>query len=61
MPRSKSPSDKFSPEKHKPQEYAIPVEGSLGILALGAVGIKAWREAIVQATDKGNHKENKSE
>ncbi len=24
--------------------YEVPVEGSLGVLALGAVGILAWRE-----------------
>jgi len=24
--------------------FEIPIEGSLGILALGAVGIKAWRK-----------------
>jgi len=25
------------------REFEIPVEGSLGLLALGAVGIQAWR------------------
>ena len=25
-------------------EYQIPIEGSLGLLALGAVGIIAWRK-----------------
>lgn len=25
-------------------EYKIPIEGSLGLLALGAVGIQAWRQ-----------------
>ena len=25
------------------QPYEIPFEGSLGLLALGAVGLKAWR------------------
>lgn len=32
--------------------YDVPVEGSLGLLALGSVGLKAWRqkkrEAMVQ-------------
>lgn len=28
---------------------SIPVEGSLGLLALGAVGLKAWREAKKEA------------
>jgi len=26
------------------KEFEIPVEGSLGLLALGAVGINAWRK-----------------
>lgn len=25
-------------------EYEVPAEGSLSLLALGAVGIRAWRE-----------------
>ncbi len=32
------------PEASDKQADAIPVEGSLGLLALGAVGIKAWRK-----------------
>lgn len=28
------------------EEYDIPVEGSLGLLALGDVGLTAWREKI---------------
>jgi|GEM_PF-862278 len=26
------------------KEFEVPVEGSLGLLALGAVGIQAWRK-----------------
>ena len=26
------------------KEFVVPVEGSLGLLALGAVGIQAWRK-----------------
>jgi len=29
--------------KETGKEFEIPVEGSLGLLALGAVGLKAWR------------------
>ncbi len=29
---------------NKPQEFKIPPQGSLGILALGAVGLRAWRK-----------------
>ncbi len=32
------------PEISEKETDAIPVEGSLGLLALGAVGIKAWRK-----------------
>lgn len=28
----------------KPKEFNIPVAGSLGILALGAKGVRAWRK-----------------
>jgi hypothetical protein len=47
---NKSP-DSNSPNKNQKvligeglKEYHIPVEGSLGLLALGAVGLKAWRQ-----------------
>lgn len=32
-------------KKEKPISYVVPEEGSLALLALGAVGIRAWREA----------------
>jgi hypothetical protein len=32
--------------KDKKQEYNITPQGSLGLLALGDVGIKLWREAV---------------
>lgn len=32
-------------------EFKIPVEGTLGLLALGAVGIKAWRNARKKAKE----------
>ena len=38
-------------ENEKNNTFEIPAEGSLGILALGAVGIKAWfkkREEVKQ-------------
>ncbi len=30
--------------KNVKKETTVPVEGSLGLLALGAVGIRAWKE-----------------
>ena len=40
----KDPSSDKLEKKDQPITFEIPVQGSLGILALGAVGIKAWRE-----------------
>ncbi|MDQ3046447.1 MAG: hypothetical protein M3R27_02790 [Bacteroidota bacterium] len=31
-------------QSSSPVPFEIPAQGSLGLLALGAVGIKAWRE-----------------
>ncbi len=35
----------------------IPVEGSLGLLALGADGLRAWRHAKKQAKKEGKESE----
>lgn len=35
-------------EEHKP----VPVQGSLGLLAYGAQGLRAWRHALKQAREK---------
>jgi len=44
----KNPENKISEDvkiiTQDGEEIEIPVEGSLGLLALGAVGIKAWRK-----------------
>lgn len=37
-------NEETDPTKKKVVPYDVPVEGSLGLLALGAAGIKAWRE-----------------
>lgn len=31
-------------KKNQPQEFKITPQGSLGVLALGAVGLRKWRE-----------------
>ena len=36
--------DKLNKEKKEYPTYEIPVDGSLGLLALGAVGLEAWRK-----------------
>lgn len=35
--------------KESGKDYEINPEGSLGLLALGAIGLKAWREARQKA------------
>jgi hypothetical protein len=45
MSEQKQPKDQIIPPPPRPGDvYVIPPEGSLGLLALGAVGLKAWRE-----------------
>jgi len=51
----------ISPEGEK---MDIPPEGMLGLLALGAVGIKIWRQARKEAGEPSHwqeHKEPKTE
>lgn len=40
--KSSSPENKNNKQENK--IFEIPINGSLGLLALGAVGIKAWRK-----------------
>jgi len=47
-------------EGDKTQAYDIPVEGSLGLLALGAVGIMQWRK-VRNAHNKQILEEKKNE
>jgi hypothetical protein len=37
--------------------FEIPVDGSLGLLALGAVGIKAWRKKRDEAKEQSLKKD----
>ena len=34
-----------NPQKDTKQEFKVSKEGSLGLLALGDIGLKLWREA----------------
>lgn len=43
--------------KEVPKQFEVPAEGSLGLLALGAVGLKAWRKARNESIKKAR-KEN---
>lgn len=48
-----SAGDKHSKKTIKTIE--IPVDGSLGLLALGAVGIKTWRKKRAEEKSKENN------
>lgn len=52
----KSTSPENNNEKKISQPVEITTDGSLGILALGAVGIKAWKKkrAEQESTEKKN-------
>ncbi|MFL5762610.1 MAG: hypothetical protein ACJ77K_01630 [Bacteroidia bacterium] len=46
-------------DRIKPGEiYTVTAEGSLGLLALGAVGIKAWRAKREEEEKKNKEKKN---
>ncbi|MEA3494604.1 MAG: hypothetical protein U9R42_01055 [Bacteroidota bacterium] len=49
---------KNKPSKDKKTEFIIPEKGSIGLLALGAVGLKAWRKVRREAILKKNQKNN---
>ena len=44
--------------KNKEPEFIIPEKGSIGLLALGAVGLKAWRKVRREASLKEIKKNN---
>jgi hypothetical protein len=43
------------------QEYIVTPQGSLGILALGHVGIRKWREIVQKEKDKKEKNQNQKE
>ena len=47
----------FVREGDKSKEYKVTAEGSLGLLALGAAGLQAWRKARFNAGKKDNNRE----
>lgn len=40
------------------KEYKITSQGSLGLLALGHIGLRKWREAVAQENKKIQDKKN---
>ena len=45
---------------NKVKEYEVPVLGSLGLLALGDLGLKLWREKRDSEEEKENNSNSKS-
>jgi len=46
-------------EISKKLSYTIPVEGSLGVLAYGDIGLRAWREVKKKSEKEKNTNEAK--
>ena len=44
--------DKSTSDNNQGTKFEIPVEGSLGLLALGAVGLRAWRKVRKEANQQ---------
>lgn len=44
--------------KKKNTNFKIPIEGSLGLLALGDLGLSAWRKAKLEKSHKKFIKKN---
>jgi hypothetical protein len=62
MPEKKTGDKKVAEDKifnpYTGKYHEIPVEGSLGILALGAAGLKAWRKRKAEEGINSPKKEN---
>lgn len=58
MKMEKKNNEKIIIIKGTNQEVEIPVEGSLGLLALGAVGLEAWRAKREQVKKEFEAKQN---
>ncbi len=48
-------------KKNNPNEYKITAQGSLGLRALGHVGLRAWREEVKKMKKKSKGSQNKSD
>lgn len=44
--------------KKKNTNFNIPIEGSLGLLALGDLGLDAWRKVKLEKSQKKSKKNN---
>lgn len=58
MDSTKEKSGRDKQPASAPLTYEVTAEGSLGLLALGAVGIRAWRKKREEEKLKTNQKAN---
>lgn len=56
----KATHKKAQQDSNKPEVWEVDPKGSLGLLALGYVGLKKWREARREAAQKGASAKKKS-
>ncbi len=56
MNKEKETTFYITKEDGSREEFVIGPEGSLGILAMGAVGVKAWKKAKAKARKEKNTK-----
>ncbi len=47
--------------KNKKEEFTLTAQGSIGILALGSVGIRKWREVVNEKKASRKSKPKKDE
>ena len=59
MESKKEDTSTNKPGSNQPAAYEVSAEGSLGLLALGAIGIKAWRKKREEAKSSNNQSAKK--
>ena len=56
----KMESEKTNTDQNKKMIFEIPVEGALGLLALGADGVRAWKEKKKLVKQQSAQKESQA-
>jgi hypothetical protein len=56
----KMDAEKTNSDQNKKMIFEIPVEGALGLLALGADGVKAWKEKKKSVKQQAAQKESQA-
>lgn len=47
-------------QENTSKEYQVTAQGSLGLLALGAVGVRKWKEALKEAAKERNQEQEET-